>query len=171
MIKLMGLCLGVIGCGAIGLLKARDLKDRKELLLEFKSLLLHISTEISYFKEPLPQIFERLSSEMEGACGLLLRNCLTGYLTKEKDMGELWKDSIDFVYESLPVTAQDTAIMKKCGAFLGQSDFKGQQEHFQLLHMQLDEQIEQAQKWIDSKGKMYERLGFSAGLVIAIALI
>ncbi|MCI9475487.1 MAG: hypothetical protein HFE71_03260 [Emergencia sp.] len=171
MVKIIGLFLGVIGCGAIGLLKARDIKDRKQLLLEFKSLLLHISTEISYFKEPLPQIFERLSAENEGACGLLLRNCLTSYLTSGRDMGELWKDSVDFVYESLPVTEQDVVLMKKCADFLGQSDFKRQQEHFLLLHRQLDEQIEEAQRWIDSKGKMYERLGFSAGLVIAIALI
>lgn len=171
MIKIIGLFLGVIGCGAIGLLKARDIRERKQLLLEFKSLLLHISTEISYFKEPLPQIFERLSADQEGACGLLLRNCLTSYLTCGKDMGELWRDSVDFVYESLPVTEQDAALMKKCGDFLGQSDFKRQQDHFLLLHRQLDEQIEEAQKWIDSKGRMYERLGFSAGLVIAIALL
>lgn len=171
MIKIIGLFLGVIGCGAIGLLKARDIRERKQLLLEFKSLLLHISTEISYFKEPLPQIFERLSADQEGACGLLLRNCLTSYLTSGKDMGELWRDSVDFVYESLPVTEQDAALMKKCGDFLGQSDFKRQQDHFLLLHRQLDEQIEEAQKWIDSKGRMYERLGFLAGLVIAIALL
>lgn len=171
MIKIIGLFLGVIGCGAIGLLKARDIRERKQLLLEFKSLLLHISTEISYFKEPLPQIFERLSAGQEGACGLLLRNCLTSYLTSGKDMGELWRDSVDFVYESLPVTEQDAALMKKCGDFLGQSDFKRQQDHFLLLHRQLDEQIEEAQKWIDSKGRMYERLGFSVGLVIAIALL
>lgn len=171
MVKLLGLFLGVIGCGALGLLKASDIKMRKQLLLEYKNLLLHISTEISYFKEPLPQIFERLSADQEGACGLLLRNCLTSYLTSGKDMGELWRDSVDFVYESLPVTEQDAALMKKCGDFLGQSDFKRQQDHFLLLHRQLDEQIEEAQKWIDSKGRMYERLGFSAGLVIAIALL
>ena len=171
MVKLAGILLGVIGCGAIGLLKANDIRQRKALLLSFKDLLLHIATEIGYFKEPLPQIFQRLSQDTEGACGLLLRNCLTAYMTGKTDLGVLWKEAAEFVYEPLPVTSADLELIKKCGDFLGQSDFKGQQEHFALLHLQLDRQIEEAQRMIDSKGKLYSRLGFSAGLVIAIALI
>lgn len=62
-------------------------------------------------------------------------------------------------------------LMKKCGDFLGQSDFAGQQDHFLLLNHQLDRQIEQASQAADTKGKMYSRLGLSAGAVLAIVLI
>ena len=61
--------------------------------------------------------------------------------------------------------------MKKCGDFLGQSDFKGQQDHFRLLGLQLDRQIEDAEEGIRTKGRMYGKMGISVGLVIAIVLI
>ncbi len=178
MVKLMGIVLAFAGCTAVGFLKASDLRQREKLLLDFKELLLHISTEISYFKEPLPQIFERLSAEFckdgrgsDRETGLLLRNCLTAYRTEGVDMDRLWKNAVDFVYEDLPVTQRDTDIMKKCGDFLGQSDFAGQREHFLMLNHQLDRQIEQAAREADTKGKMYSRLGISAGTVLAIVLI
>lgn len=178
MVKLIGIMLAFLGCTALGFLKASNLRHREKLLLDFKDLLLHISTEISYFKEPLPQIFERLSAERceseEGVIsetGLLLRNCLTAYRTEGIDMDRLWKNAVDFVYEDLPVTQRDVVVMKKCGDFLGQSDFAGQQDHFLLLNHQLDRQIEQAAQSADTKGKMYSRLGLSAGAVLAIILI
>ena len=171
MVKLTGIILAVIGCTCIGLLKASDISRRKALLLDFKNLIMHISTEISYFKEPLPQIFQRLSGENEKETGLLLRNCLATYLTDSRNLGSGWKDAVDFVYGELPVTKSDIEIMKKCGDFLGQSDFRGQQEHFALLYSQLDRQIEEAEEMIKTKGKMYSRLGLSAGCMIAVVLI
>lgn len=172
MVKIIGLLLAVIGCTGIGILKSTDFRERKRLLIEFKELTLHISTEISYFKQPLPQIFERLAGERQDKeTGFLLRNCLTSYMTANCDIGEIWKQAVDIVYESLPVTSSDRNTMKKCGEFLGQSDFKGQKEHFELLNLQLDRQIQEAEDLIGTKGKMYSRLGLSAGCMIAVILI
>lgn len=177
-VKLLCMALILTGCTAAGLIKAQELKRRKQLLLDFKDLILHISTEISYFKEPLPHIFERLAAadlskegEEDTEICLLLRNCLAAYSTEQTDMGRLWKNAVDFVYEELPVTREDTDIMKKCGDFLGQSDFAGQQDHFRLLNGQLDRQIRQAEDAAETKGRMYSRMGLSLGMVLTIALI
>ena len=171
MVKLMGILLAVIGCSAAGLMKASNLKERKRLLLDFKNLLLHISTEISYFKEPLPQIFRRLAAETEGESAELLRNCLTSYLTCESSMNCNWKKAANIVYKETALTEEDLAIVKKCGDFLGQSDYKGQQNHFELLHNRLDGQIAEAAEEIRTKGKMYSRLGMSAGCIIAVVMM
>lgn len=180
MVKTIGIILAIISCTAMGLLKSSELTRRRELLLDFKHLLLCISTEIGYFKEPLPRIFERLSADgQDGQDGreageetaLLLRSCLAGYLTENAQMGKCWKNAVDFVYDGLPLTKADKDIMKKCGDFLGQSDYSGQQNHFALVGEQLDRQIEQAAEDIKTKGKMYSRLGLSAGCIIAVVLI
>lgn len=55
MIKLLGLFFAFAACTTIGLYKASEIKNRRTLLIDFKELLVHISTEMSYFKEPLPQ--------------------------------------------------------------------------------------------------------------------
>lgn len=171
MVKLTGILLAVIGCSAAGLMKTSSLKERKRLLLDFKNLLLHISTEISYFKEPLPQIFRRLAAEREGESAEFLRNCLTSYLTCESSMNCNWKNAADIVYKETALTVEDLAVVKRCGDFLGQSDYKGQQHHFDLLHSRLDEQIEEAAEEIRTKGKMYSRLGISAGCIIAVVMM
>ncbi len=183
MVKTIGIILAIVSCTAMGLLKSSELTRRRELLLDFKHLLLRISTEIGYFKEPLPRIFEQLSADGQDGqdsweagtageeTGLLLRSCLTGYLTENTQMSKCWKNAVDFVYDGLPLTKADKDIMKKCGDFLGQSDFSGQQNHFALVGEQLDRQIEQAAEDIKTKGKMYSRLGLAADCIIAVVLI
>ena len=173
MVKLIGIILIFTGCSAIGFLKAFDFRKRRVLLVDFKDLLLRISTEIGYFKEPLPLIFQKLSRGLpeETETALLLRNCLTAYQTEAIEFDRIWKNGVEFVYEKLPLTGEDIEIMKKCGDFLGQSDFSRQQEYFRLINLQLDRQIEEAIRVIDSRGKLYSRMGISVGMMIAIVLI
>ncbi len=171
MVKLSGILLAFIASAAVGFLKASEVKRRKSLLLDFKELILHISTEMSYFKEPLPQIFERLSGENEKTSSILLRECLLRYNLENLNIAFIWKQAVERIYAKEPVNREDVAVMKKCGDFLGQSDFKGQQDHFRLLGLQLDRQIEDAEEGIRTKGRMYGKMGISVGLVIAIVLI
>lgn len=173
MIKLLGLLMAFAACTTIGFYKASEIKRRRTLLVDFKELLVHISTEMSYFKEPLPQIFERLAGETgdNKEKTILLRECLSSYSLENMNIAEIWKSAVDHIYGDSPLTGEDVSIMKKCGDFLGQSDFSRQQEHFSLLNMQLDRQIEEAEESIRTKGKMYGKMGVSVGLVIAIVFV
>ena len=171
MFKLIGIVLAFSSCTAIGFIKAWEVKERKHLLLDFKDMINHISTEISYFKEPLPQIFSRLSSGDDRESKLVLRSCLAAYQSKGLNMKEIWKDAVREIYGNTSLTDEDVSVMEKCGDFLGQSDFKGQQGHFALLHQQIDRQIAEAEEHIKTKGRMYGKMGISTGLVIAIVCI
>lgn len=171
MFRLMGVALAFVACTAIGLTKAREIRERKQLLLDFKDMVNHISTEISYFKEPLPQVFERLSAGDDRESRLLLRSCLTAYISKGIHLREIWKEAVEDVYAGSSLTKEDLAVMQSCGDFLGQSDFKGQEGHFALFHQQMDRQLAEAEENIQVKGKMYGKMGVSAGLVIAVVCI
>lgn len=171
MIKLTGILLAVIGASRAGFLKASEIRRRRELLMDFRELILHISTEISYFKEPLPQIFERLTEGDNRESHILLRQCLLSYRQEHLTIAEIWNHAIDLTYERTPLTGEDISVMKKCGEFLGQSDFRGQQEHFQLFNVQLDRQIHAAEESIRTKGRLYGKIGVAAGLAIAVIFI
>lgn len=170
MLKFLAIFFAASASTAIGLYKSDELKRRRRLLVEFQDLLLQISTEIGYFKEPLPKIFEKLSGE-EKECRLLLRCCLSMYNHSDINLSQIWKNAIREIYANQPLIEEDIILMKKCGDFLGQSDLKGQQEHLQLIQRQLERQIKDAEKMISTKGQMYGKLGLSAGLVIAIMFI
>lgn len=173
MIKLLGLFFAFAACTTIGLYKASEIKNRRTLLIDFKELLVHISTEMSYFKEPLPQIFERLVGDATDnkERTILLRECLSAYSLENLNIAEIWKSAVRHIYCDSSLTEDDVKIMMKCGDFLGQSDFTRQQEHFSLLNTQLDRQIEEADEFIRTKGRMYGKMGVSVGIVIAIVFI
>ena len=52
MVKAAGLFLAFIAASALGLLKSFEVRRRQRLLEEFRDLIAHIATEISYFKVP-----------------------------------------------------------------------------------------------------------------------
>ena len=173
MVKAAGLFLAFIAAAAAGMMKSAEVRRRRQLLEEFRDLIAHIATEISYFKEPLPQIFARLAASDNRETAILLRSVMASNRDEREALSleQMWNQAIDLVYDKSPLTADDISVMKKCGQFLGQSDFRGQQDHFRLLDGQLARQLSEAEEDIRTKGRMYARLGVSVGLVITIALL
>ena len=76
MVKAAGLFLAFIAASALGLLKSFEVRRRQRLLEEFRDLIAHIATEISYFKEPLPQIFGKLSTCGNEETAILMRSVM-----------------------------------------------------------------------------------------------
>ncbi len=50
MVKLLGLLMALSACTTIGFYKVSEIKRRRILLVDFKELLIHISTEMSYLR-------------------------------------------------------------------------------------------------------------------------
>ena len=123
MVKLLGLLMAFAACTTIGFYKASEIKRRRILLVDFKELLIHISTEMSYFKEPLPQIFERLAGEASDnkERTILLRECLSTYSLENMNIAEIWKTAVEHIYNDSSLTREDISIMKSAGIFLGKA--------------------------------------------------
>lgn len=127
MVKAAGLFLAFIAAAATGMMKSAEIRRRRQLLEEFRDLIAHIATEISYFKEPLPQIFARLAASDNRETAILLRSVMASYRDERAALSleQMWNQAIDLVYEKSPLTADDISVMKKCGQFLGQKRFPG----------------------------------------------
>ena len=158
-------------CSIIGLFQSGQLTRRKKLLLQYRDLLQKLDTEMGYFKEPLPLIFQRLQTADNEPADILLRQCLLQMRESSTSISELWSKAIESAYENEPLKTEDIAIFSKCGTFLGQSDFRSQKGHFTLLQGELEKQIREAEENIRTKGSLYSKAGFSIGAVIAIALL
>lgn len=180
--KFTGIILSFVTCTLVGFYQASQIKRRRELLVEFQELMQHISTEMGYFKEPLPIIFQQIqqrqaSMHQNSPTAILLRQCClpsdltTQHVQNHDNFCSLWKGAIEETYKDEPLNVDDILIMTKCGSFLGQSDFESQKGHFALLQGELEKQIREAEENIKTKGSLYSKAGISVGAVIAIALI
>ena len=171
MFKLISMALILSSCTIIGFYKTFEIKHRKEILIEFQELMLKISTEMGYFREPLPILFERLITDENTHANILLRQCCIGYHQNIKSFDSLWGDALAFTYRNEPLNDDNLQIMYRCGKFLGQSDFHSQKAHFELFQQQISKEIQKAEEEIKTKAGLYCKAGLSVGAVLAIVII
>ncbi|MEG1469035.1 MAG: stage III sporulation protein AB [Anaerovoracaceae bacterium] len=171
MVKIVSLIFIIVGCAAFGFTKASQIRERLFLLEEFSEMLIKLSTEISYFKEPLPQLFKRFSDEQNNRSSSILKYCYRQYEEENIPLLASWNEGIIMAYKGTLVTDDDIHIMEKVGQFIGQSNWERQEEHFKLVSIQLNRQIESARQMISTKGNMYKKMGISIGVVIAVIFI
>ena len=175
MIKLITVLLIISSCSLVGLYKSMEIKERKTLLLDFKDMLLHLEREIGYFKEPLPDIFKKLSQSNSEAGGIteskrFLQETLHIF-QNQRDLNSAWSQAIENIYGEKKLKKDDVAIFRRVGDFVGQSDLRGQKSHFDMTNAMLDRQLEDADGESKTKGQMFAKMGVSIGIVIAIVFI
>ena len=171
MFKYIAIILIFTTCTLTGFYQAFQVQRRKNLLIEYRDFLQRIETEMGYFKEPLPLLFEKLHNSSNHPINLLIRYCLLQIEKSAESIAQIWEEGIYEAYNFEPLTASDLRILVKCGEFIGQSDLQGQKGHFSLLKDELSLNIADAETACRVKGPLYSKAGLSVGMVIAIAIL
>lgn len=170
MFKIILCIILILACGTAGILKSQVFSQRLKELNDLKDSFRMLRTEISYMKDPLPVIFERLGSGRQNIASEIFGTCCQ--LMKEKqDMQYSWCSSVDMAARNSSLTREDKAVIYDLGHQLGKSSVDGQIDLLQMTEEKLTIQIGNAEEQRKTKGKMYAGLGFSIGIVIAILLI
>ena len=173
MFKAIGLIGLIAASGLLGVLKTLSLKERVRLLDDYLKTLLQLKSRINYFKEPLLNIFKDISTEKNDLSKsyILLHKIGSELNLTDRDILSIWKDSVCSVYDKSPLTSTDIGILQLPGSYIGQTDFENQQAQFYYTEERLKEQINQAKEDYKIKGRLYNRIGFFIGGIIAIILI
>ena len=171
MFKGLAIILIFSSCTLVGMFSSSQLQRRKKLLLDFQDFLQKLETEMGYFKEPLPEMFQKFHQNSNLPLDILLRQCLWTLERTDSSVQEAWRAAIYSAYENEPLKPADLAVLCKCGDFLGQSDYLGQKGYFALLKQELSRQIQEATDFCKTKGTLYNKAGISIGAVLAIALL
>ena len=171
MFKIFAILLGFTACTLIGCYQSAQLSRRRKLLTEYRDLLQRLETEMGYFKEPLPIIFQKLQQGGNNPAAILLRQCYLQTQKGIKPISQAWEEGITAAYAGEPLKREDFAVISKCGTFIGQGDYHSQKGHFSLLRQELERRIEDAEAACKSKGPLYRKAGISIGAVLAIALL
>ena len=171
MLRLIGVGGLVLACGLMGIMKARQLKLRLSLLEDFLQMTLALKGQISYFKEPLPEVFKKVDKRADSrACELLAG---LGDVMEQKDaqIARFWPQKVAEIYKDMPLSAADREIFNYLGSFIGQTDYENHLMHFAYMEQRLAAQIEEARKELKSKAPMMRKLGFFLGAIPAVLLL
>lgn len=156
-----------LSSSSIGILISKKYEERVKELKEFKNALNMFKTKIKFTYEPIPEIFEQISKQIQTNTGRIfkLASCNMEVVTA----GEAWNMAVDT--NMLSINEEDRNILKNLSKLLGQTDLEGQISQIELTSNFLDEQIEKAEKEKLKSEKMYRTLGMVIGLGIVIILI
>lgn len=154
-------------CSLIGVLKSQKYMYRVSELKEFKNALNMFKTKIKFTYEPIPEIFNQISSTINPSIGSIFK--IASHNMKFSAAGEAWNKAIDT--DILNINLEDKKILKDLGKLLGATDIEGQLAQIEVTSNFLDEQIKKAEKEREKNEKMYRELGMIVGLGIVIILL
>lgn len=165
------LCIVIVSaCGALGIFKSQTYSQRVRELNDLRDMFRMLQTEISYMKDPLPVIFERIGNYKSNVAVEILKNCSI-FMKENQNMQLCWTEAVDMSVMNSCLTAEDKAVIYDLGIQLGRSSIKGQSDLLKMADEKIRMQLKEAEAYKNSKGKMYAGMGFSIGAVVAILLI
>ena len=171
MLRLAGLLGIVMALGLLGIMKSQQLGARVKLLEDFLQMVLELKGQISYFKEPLPAIFEKVKKKSDSKAFMLLNQSGEELRQKDAEIAQIWPKTVSENYKGQPLTKDDLKLFDYLGTFIGQTDYDNHLFHFSYMEEKLNSQINDSKNDLKVKGPMYRKIGFFLGAILAILFI
>ena len=170
MLKLMGALLLAGGAAAVGFSAAAGLNRRVRTLRVLLEALELIEREISFQLTPMDQLLERLSKRTPPPAGGFFACCRAGLeQLGERSLAQIWREAL--AQNSMGLAQQELDTLAGLGDLLGRYDGAGQQEALAQVRLQLAQDLRQAEKDREKRGRMYRVLGVTAGAFLVIVLL
>lgn len=150
----------------IGKFLSKKYVYRLEELDDIKNALNILKTKIKFTYEPIPEIFEEISNNVNKNVGRIFS--LAKEEMRDKIASEAWENAVEKVECNLK--REDKKVIKTLSKLLGQTDAEGQISQIEITEEFLEEQIKEAKEEKIKNEKLYTRLGTVVGLTIVIIL-
>lgn len=163
-VKITGCILLVLATTLTGFTKAYRLYRRRDTLVGFTGFLTALSTNIRYNSSDIFCVIE--------LCKDSFSQILVKYLREsEGAFSDRWKIAVNNLPKSCSLNKKDKDIISSFGEKLGVTDVQGQIEHIEHYQILAETQLQNAEKEISDKSKLYRTMGFFAGTAVALVLI
>ena len=150
----------------IGKFLSKKYVYRLEELDDIKNALNILKTKIKFTYEPIPEIFEEISNNVNKNVGRIFS--LAKEEMRDKIASEAWENAVEKVECNLK--REDKKVIKTLSKLLGQTDVEGQISQIEITEEFLEEKIKEAKEEKIKNEKLYTRLGTVVGLTIVIIL-
>lgn len=165
-IKYFMLFLVLVACTLIGRFLSKKYVYRLNELEEMKNALNIFKTKIKFTYEPIPEIFQEMSENINKNISNIFIKAKNKMQNKSASIA--WEEALDESNTNL--TKEDRYVLKSLSKLLGQTDVEGQTSQIDITQKFLETQIKQAEDEKKKNEKLYSKLGTTIGLVIVIIL-
>lgn len=168
MIRVIGACCLVTGCGGFGFaMAAASRREEQQLRVLLRSLEL-MSCELSYRQTPLPTLCR---SAANGEKGLVPTFFLE--LARELEKGEApdVQVCVHSVLTRMELPRELRRLLRELGATLGRFDLPGQLRGLEGSIRFADEALRRLQEGAADRRRSYQTLGLCAGAAMAILFL
>ena len=165
-IKYFMLFLVLVACTLIGRFLSKKYVYRLNELEEMKNALNIFKTKIKFTYEPIPEIFQEMSENINKNISNIFIKAKNKMQNKSASIA--WEEALDESNTNL--TKEDIYVLKSLSKLLGQTDIEGQTSQIEITQKFLETQIKQAEEKKKKNEKLYSKLGTTIGLVIVIIL-
>lgn len=166
LIKYFILFLILVSTTLIGKFLSKKYVYRLDELEDIKNALNILKTKIKFTYEPIPEVFEEISKNVNKNVGNIF--ILAKEEMKDKTASEAWEEAVEKTECNLK--KEDKKIIKTLSKLLGQTDVEGQISQIEITEEFLEGQIKEADEERKKNEKLYTRLGTVLGLTIVIIL-
>lgn len=172
MLKIAGVVLVIFSCSALGYSKSIHMTRRLQQLREIEKMVFLILGEITYRREALPEAL--------GTVAYRLPEPLAGFLKEVSEAAgqyqgacfqEIFREKAKTYLSGTALCPKDLEEFLQLGAYLGYLDITMQKNTITLYLEQLKREMENLQREMPAKQKLYRSMGTLGGIFLAIMLL
>ena len=172
MLKIAGAVLVIFSCSALGYSKSIHMTRRLQQLREIEKMVFLILGEITYRREALPEAL--------GTVAYRLPEPLAGFLKEVSEAAgqyqgacfqEIFREKAKTYLSGTALCPKDLEEFLQLGAYLGYLDITMQKNPITLYLEQLKREMENLQREMPAKQKLYRSMGALGGIFLAIMLL
>ena len=172
MLRIVALCVMTCSCIGLGFMKSLGLTRRLNQLKTLKRIEMFLHGEISCARTPLPDALWNISGKVEEPFREFLREVsedLNRY--GGNSFGEVFAQNVECHLKDTKLTREDRERFSELGKSLGYLDKAMQLANLEAYGRELDMTIEELTKGLPVRKKLYQSLGITGGLFLAILFL
>ena len=169
--KSLAAALIIFSCGGMGLIIAGSYKQRVHHLRELIRFVQLLESEIHFARTTLPKLIAGQAAHFSGAVGRFLTE-LKEALTAGtgESFASIWDQGLAILaQDGLPPEVLEE--LPACGKVLGRSDAAEQSKHLKQLLYRLEQALAAAERDQEKHLRLWQYLGFGAGLLLVLLLV
>lgn len=168
--KWIGLCMILVGCGGIGISASAEYLSRLTALRKIERMLGLLQDEIAIHKVTLAEAIRVVQDRMEGKYKQFLKE--VGTLLEDfqgEDISIIWKSKAGIIKQDLK--KQDYELFLNCMDQTGFLDAASQEKSLNRYRQAFQDQMEVLVQKKEETCKLYQTIGFLAGIFFCVLLI
>ena len=162
--------LCILCAGGLGFLKGQRLRKRIRILERIVRLLDHMERELEFGREPLPEVFKKLSEKNTGELKAFLEHAAVQMQQGKDNIAAVFAENVRTYLSEGDLFAEDLQRLYALGSELGYPDRQLQIHTVAVYRQEIKELLDELKKQYPQSCRLFRTLGMAAGILLAVLL-